>query len=102
MIRYSENIKAPIDIIWQDFIYKIEHPENFVPGVSNVSIKENNDAYTLREMDIKSHGGLKVRLIEKITYSPYCIRFLDHPLYSGYVDNIAKKIQTMKQKLPFL
>ena len=49
MISYSENIKVPLDVVWQHFIYKIEHPENFVPGVSNVAIKENNDAYIIRD-----------------------------------------------------
>ena len=103
MISYSENIKVPLDVVWQHFIYKIEHPENFVPGVSNVAIKENNDAYIIREMDIESHGGLKVRLIQKITYSPYCVRFLiiDHPLYSGYVDNIAERISDNETKITF-
>jgi hypothetical protein len=103
MISYSENIKVPLDVVWQHFIYKIEHPENFVPGVSNVAIKENNDAYIIREMDIESHGGLKVRLIEKITYFSYCVRFLiiDHPLYSGYVDNIAERISDNETKITF-
>ena len=38
MIQYSTNVKATLDEVWQQFIYKIEHPENFVPGVSNVII----------------------------------------------------------------
>ena len=103
MISYSENIKVPLDVVWQHFIYKIEHPEHFVPGVSNVSIKENNDAYIIREMDIEPDGGLKVRLIEKITYSPYWVKFLiiDHPVYSGYVDNIAERISDNETKITF-
>jgi hypothetical protein len=103
MITYSENIKAPLDVVWQHFIHKIEHPENFVPGVSNVSIKETNAEYIIREMDIEPDGGLKVRLIEKITYSPYWVRFLiiDHPVYSGYVDNIAERISDNETKITF-
>lgn len=103
MISYSENIKVPLDVVWQHFIYKIEHPEHFVPGVSNVSIKENNAEYIIREMDIEPQGGSKVRLVEKITYSPYWVKFLiaDHPIYSGYVDNIAERISDNETKITF-
>jgi len=40
MISYSETIKIPLGIVWENFIYKIDHPENFVPGVNNVIVKE--------------------------------------------------------------
>jgi ribosome-associated toxin RatA of RatAB toxin-antitoxin module len=103
MITYSENINVPIAVVWQYFIHKIEHPENFVPGVSNVSIKEHTDQYIIREMDIEANGGSKVRFTEKITYTPYCVKFLilDHPTYSGYVDNIAERISDNETKITF-
>ena len=52
MVSYSEIVEAPLEKVWKDFIYKIEHPENFVPGVSNVMMKEKTDAFVIRQMDI--------------------------------------------------
>jgi len=54
-------------------------------------------------MDIEPQGGLKTRLVEKITYSPYWVRFLilDHPIYSGYVDNVAERISDNETKVTF-
>lgn len=103
MITYSANIKVPIAVVWEHFLRKIEHPENFVPGVSNVTIKENTDQYIIREMDIEPLGGPKVRLIEKITHSPYWVKFsiIDHPIYSGYVDNLAERISDNETKITF-
>jgi hypothetical protein len=104
MITYSENINVPIAVVWKHFIHKIEHPENFVPGISNVSIKENTDQYIIREMDIEAVGGSKVRLKEKITFAPYWLKFLiiDHPFYSGYVDNVAERISDNETKITFI
>ncbi len=103
MITYSENIDVPIAVVWQHFIHKIEHPENFVPGVSNVYIKESTDQYIIREMDIEPIVGSKVRLTEKITYAPYWVKFsiIDHPTYSGDVDNIAERISDNETKITF-
>ena len=40
MVSFSETIKKPIIEVWEHFLYKIEYPQYFVPGVSNVFIKE--------------------------------------------------------------
>ncbi|MBC7864320.1 MAG: DUF1857 family protein [Bacteroidia bacterium] len=103
MISYSENIQMPLDLVWKNFIYKIEHPEHFVPGVSNVLIKEKTDEFIIREMDIEPPGGSKFRIVEKITHSPYLVKFLiiEHPVYSGYVDNTAEKISDTETKITF-
>lgn len=103
MISYSTTIKMPIKLVWKHFINKIEHPENFVPGVSNVVIKEQTADYVLREMDVQPPNGEKIRLVEKITQAPYWVKFLivDHPVYSGYVDNLAEQISEEETKITF-
>ncbi|MFN8116887.1 MAG: AtaL-like protein [Bacteroidia bacterium] len=100
MISHSEKIKVPIEKVWEHFLYKIEHPEHFVPGASNAVIKEKSSDYIIREMDIALPNGLKARISEKITYSPYNVKFqiIDHPIYKGHVDNIAEKFRIMKPK----
>ena len=103
MVSYSEIIEKPIDIVWEHFIYKVDYPQYFVPGVSNVLIKEKNESFTVREMDITSPEGVTHRVIEKITYAPYHVVFniIDHPLYRGHVDNFAEKISDTQTKITF-
>ena len=103
MVSYTTNIKASLEKVWQHFIYKIENPENFVPGVSNVLIKEKTADFLIREMDIFLPDGVKASMTEKITQAPYNVRYLiiNHPVYSGYVDNIAEKITDNETKITF-
>ena len=103
MVSYSEIIEAPLATVWEHFIYKIEHPEHFVPGVSNVIVKEKTDAYVIRQMDISLPNQPKVTVTEKITHSPYQVNFLiiDHPVYKGFVDNFAEKITDSTTKITF-
>ena len=103
MISYSETIKIPLGIVWENFIYKIDNPENFVSGVNNVIIKEKNAEFTLRQMDIVSPDGLGHQIVEKITFSPTWVKFLiiEHPIYSGYVSNLAEKITEYETKITF-
>jgi hypothetical protein len=94
MISHSEIIPIPLEEVWGQFLYKIEHPENFVPGVSNVHVIERNKEYVLRSMDMQPNGGNKISLTEKITFAPYWVKFqiIEHPVYTGYVENIAERI----------
>lgn len=103
MLTYSENILLPIEKVWEHFLHKIEHPENFVPGVSNVSISERTAEFVLREMDLQTPVADKVRVSEKIFFEPYTVKFLiiDHPVYEGFVDNLAEKISDMETKITF-
>lgn len=103
MVSYSETIEAPIESVWKHFLYKIEHPEHFVPGVSNVIVKEKTDSYVIRQMDIYLPNQPTVTFTEKITHSPYQVKFLiiDHPIHKGYVDNVAEKISDTQTKITF-
>ena len=96
-------VNQPIDKVWKHFINKIEHPENFVPGVSNVKILESTKDYVIREMDIKTPTGENIRLKEKITFSPYWVKFLilEHPIYEGYVENLAESISENKTAITY-
>jgi hypothetical protein len=71
MISYAENISLSLEAVWAHFIYKVEHPEHFVPGVSDVHIIEKAEDYVIRSMDLVNPEGHQVTLLEKITFSPY-------------------------------
>lgn len=102
MPSYSKNIPLPIAIVWKHFLLKINHPENFVPGVSNVIIKEKNENFVVRAMDIALPSGTAT-VVEKITATPYTVKFLivEHPVFTGYVDNVAEMISENETKITY-
>ncbi len=103
MISHSTIIPIPIEIVWKHFLIKIAHPENLVPGVSNIEILEEKPNEVLRAMDIQTPSAPKIRFTEKITWSPYWVKFeiIDHPFHTGYVNNLAEKISDTETKITF-
>lgn len=103
MVSYSENIAVNIEKVWGHFLFKIEHPQHFVPGVDRVVIHEKTASFVLRSMDLTLPDGNKSTVTEKITWSPYTVNFLitDHPLYTGYVENKAEKITENETRITY-
>jgi ribosome-associated toxin RatA of RatAB toxin-antitoxin module len=102
MVQYSTIVNATLEKVWQHLIYKIEKPENFVPGVSNVIISEKNNAFVIRQMTVTTNETTTI-LKEKITFIPYKVRFLliEHPKFEGYVDNDIEAISDNETKMTF-
>lgn len=102
MVQYSTTVNAPLEKVWQHLILKIEKPENFVPGVSDVIILEKKEDFVTRKMTITTEENATT-LVEKITFVPYKVRFLliEHPKFEGYVDNDIKPISEDKTEMTF-
>lgn len=102
MVQYTTIVNASLDKVWQHLILKIEKPENFVPGVSDVIILEKNEDFVTRKMTITVEGNATT-LVEKITFIPYKVRFLllEHPKFEGYVDNDIKAISDNETEMTF-
>ena len=102
MVQFSTIVKAPLEKVWQHLILKIEKPENFVPGVSDVIILDKNEDFVTRKMTITVEGNATT-LVEKITFIPYKLRFLllEHPKFEGYVDNDIKPISENETEMSF-
>ena len=94
MIQYSATIMVPMADVWRHLLYKIECPEAFVPGVSDVKILEKREGFVRRKMTIKMPDGTINNIEEEIIFAPYQVRFnlVSHPKFSGYVDNIITPI----------
>ncbi len=92
-ISHSERVYAPLLKVWEHLLFKIDNPDKFVPGVSNVEILEKSAASTIRKMNVAMPTGAIV-LTEKITAAPYWVRFeiIEHPSLSGYIENHAEAI----------
>lgn len=102
MVYYSTIVNVSLEKVWKQLLLKIEHPENFVPGVSNVNIFEKNPDFVLRQMTVTSAENSTI-LKEKITFIPYKVRFLllEHPTMEGYVDIDCKYISENETELTF-
>ena len=102
MMQFSAIAKASLEKVWDHLIYKIEHPENFVPGVSNVIILEKNENFIIRKMDVLMNGANET-LIEKISFAPYNVRFelVEHPIFKGYVNNEATFISENETEITY-
>lgn len=102
MASYSTIIQTSIEKVWEHLAYKTEHPEAFVPGVSDVLILEKNKEYLVRQMTI-TMNDVASTVIEKITSTPHHVRFelLEHPKFEGYVDNEAVFISENETQLTY-
>ena len=102
MVQFTTNVNASLEKVWQHLILKIEKPENFVPGVSDVIILEKKEDFVTRKMTITVEGNATT-LVEKITFIPYKVRFLllEHPKFEGYVDNDIKPISEKETEMTF-
>ncbi|WP_394758275.1 AtaL-like protein [Flavobacterium sp.] len=102
MVQFSTTVNASLEKVWQHLILKIEKPENFVPGVSDVIILEKNEDFVTRKMTITIAENATT-LVEKITFIPNKVRFLllVHPKFEGYVDNDIKAISDNETEMTF-
>jgi hypothetical protein len=102
MVQHSEIVEATFEKVWEQLLYKIENPGDFVPGVSDVEIIEKKENYVIRQMKITQESGTSI-LKEKITFIPYKVRFLllEHPSIEGYVDNDIILISENETEMTF-
>jgi ribosome-associated toxin RatA of RatAB toxin-antitoxin module len=102
MVQHSEIVNAPFEKVWEQLLYKIENPGDFIPGVSDVEIIKKNENYVIRQMKITQEIGTLI-LKEKITFIPYKVRFLllEHPTIEGYVDNDITLISENETEMTF-
>lgn len=102
MVQYTTTVNATLEKVWYHLILKIENPENFVPGISDVFILEKNDEFVIRKMTITTPDNTST-LTEKITLTPNKVRFLilEHPKFEGYVDNDIKYISENETEITF-
>lgn len=102
MVQFTTIVNASLEKVWEHLIYKIEKPENFVPGVSDVIISEKNPDFVLRQMTVTTPENTTI-LKEKITFIPYKVRFLllEHPTMEGFVDNDIRMISETETEMTF-
>ena len=103
MVSYTQHIALPIAKVWEHFLFKVEHPAHFVPGISKVYILEKTESYILRQMNLTNPQGEEITLVERITHKPYevCYAIEEHPKFEGYVLNIATPISEQETAITY-
>jgi hypothetical protein len=103
MVSYTHTVSLPISKVWEHFLFKVEHPEHFVPGVSDVHIIEKNEEFVDRQMNLSNPEGALITLVERITHKPYevCYAILEHPKFKGYVLNQAVAINDSETAITY-
>lgn len=101
-ISHTEIISASIHDVWKHLLFKINHPQHFVPNVSGVEILKKNEAATIRKMTV-TLPTQTMTIVEKIIASPYLVRFeiMEHPTFTGYVNNLAEAIDEHTTRLTY-
>ncbi len=101
-ISHTEIIDAYIHDVWKHLLFKIDHPEHFVPNVSGVEILEKSAAAAIRKMTV-AMPTQTMTIVEKITATPYLVKFeiIEHPTLTGYVDNLAEAIDEQATRLTY-
>ena len=102
MPQFTAIVAAPLEEVWKSLLLKIEQPQHFVPGVTEVLLLEQTEDYVLRKMTVVTASSNTI-LKEKITFSPYTVRFLllGHPQLEGYVDNVIEPVTPYETKMTF-
>lgn len=102
MVQFTTIVNASLEKVWEQLVYKIEKPENFVPGVSDVILFEKNADFVSRQMTVTTAESTII-LKEKITFIPYKVRFLllEHPSLEGFVDNDIRAISENETEMTF-
>ena len=102
-ISHTEIIDASLNDVWKHLLFKINHPEHFVPNVSGVEILEKNEVATIRKMTV-TMPTQTMTIVEKITATPYLVKFeiIEHPTFTGYIDNQAEAIDEYATRLTYM
>jgi hypothetical protein len=103
MVSYTHTVSLPISKVWEHFLFKVEHPEHFVPGVSDAHIIEKNEEFVDRQMNLSNPEGALIKLVERITHKPFevCYAILEHPKFKGYVLNQAVAINDSETAITY-
>lgn len=78
------SVHAEHETLWKLLLDRLQHPERYLPGISEVRVLENSDQLMVREL--KQHGET-VR--EHITINPHAgelrHELLEHPQFTGVI-----------------
>jgi len=83
-LSFSANVRAPVENLWELLLNRVEHPNEYLPGIEEVTIVERHGDVLVREL--RGHG-LFIKERVTIDKGKREIRYLllEHPLLSGTV-----------------
>ena len=97
--RYKVFVNAAFDVIWQNLLDKIEHPEKYSQGIRHVEILENEIDHVLRIVHFENDRWeqLKELIVADKTSGFVVYRLVDHPYFQGETINICRTTNQVYQ-----
>ena len=87
-------VHAEHDTLWNLLLDRVQHPQLYMPGVTEARILESSEDVTVREM--KLHGE---PVKERISIKPYDSEvrhdLLEHPQFTGFI--VTRIVRTARQ-----
>jgi hypothetical protein len=100
-VSFSANVFAPVEKLWELLLRRVEHPNEYLPGIEEVRILERQRDALVRELS--GHGlFIKERVtIDKLKRE---VRYLllEHPLFSGIVTHRLVPLSRQSPVAPVL
>ena len=91
LVSYRTTVDAPLEVLWQHLMRKIEKPEDFIPAVTRSEILDRPGGSTVERLMYLDDGSGEHGVREIITHDIHtrCIVFklIDNPVWSGFVTN---------------
>ena len=91
LVSYRARVNAPIDVLWQHLLEKVEAPEKFIPAVTRSEILGRPGPNTVDRLMYLDDGTGEKPTREIITSDVHtrCIVFkmADNPVWRGFVTN---------------
>ncbi|CAF1270056.1 unnamed protein product [Rotaria sp. Silwood1] len=97
--KYKVFVNARFDVVWQNLLDKIEHPEKYVQGIRHVEILENESDHVLRIIHFENDKweSLKELIVADKTSGIIVYRLIDHPYLEGETINICRSTNQVFQ-----
>jgi len=87
-------VHAEHDTLWNLLLDRLQNPERFTPGVTEVRVLEKGDYVTVRELRL--HGDLvRERVTVRPAESEIWHELLEHPQFTGSI--VTRVVRTARQ-----
>lgn len=83
--RYKVFVDASFDVVWENLLNKIEHPEKYADGIRNVEILEHQANHIMRLVQFENTSWQELKELISINKETGTIvyQLVDHPYFEG-------------------
>lgn len=87
-------VHADHETLWELLLDRVEHPERYAPGISELHVLEKGDNTLVQEMKVHDNN-VKERIVIKPYDSELDYELLEHPHFTGKI--VLRIVRTARQ-----